>query len=239
MRERPRVAELLVANYPEWLAGIMEVACYMGFHIRTQHKKTTDYTYASPVINMGDNDLQRLQRLVLQAGGNIVSRWFQASHTWCVVGQDAVALAELVQRYVPSRWQLVEAFKLWEASGSTAERIEIATRFNNDKAQGRSRAEVNVSQYSELVRNPLFLAGMVDARGGIHFVKPHWPQIEIGSTNESLLQSLQISYGGRFDRNRQTGQTRLRFKKDETIRLYRIVRDHLKMRDLSALERDL
>lgn len=192
--------EFEVVNFPGWLGGIFETGGWMRLYITHQTKKGRKYTYAYPEIGLIDNSLDRLRNLKLCAGGNI-SHFSERSFRWYTVSEQAVWLAQLMVPYAPSREEIIIAFRNWEQASSIDERLEIAMALRKSPLP-----ELTSEDYVNLVRNPEFLAVVIDNRGCIYMAKAlekstdthSWiyPKMSLYSTNRPLIEALQQTYGG-------------------------------------------
>lgn len=77
MSERKRAPspeqEPIISPNPQWLAGIFEVGGSMRFTISYSKDKYNVYPHAYPLMELGENNLAKLERFQANVGGRIKS----------------------------------------------------------------------------------------------------------------------------------------------------------------------
>ncbi|MBU1322698.1 hypothetical protein KKE48_04615 [Patescibacteria group bacterium] len=210
MSERQKVleaSEVLISSVsPPWLGGLFEVGGFLGFVMRFSRRKGTYYEKAYPIMTIGENHLDKLNKLHRLLGGNFHSReQGNNSIVWYLQGIQAVWLAQHMEQYAPSRQETVLAFSNWENAESMEERVEIARL-----AREQEEAEVlTFKDYLPLVKNPGFFAGVLDSRGTIPAFTGDYPRLQVKSTNRPLLEALQFVYGGSCEQYLDKGEVRV------------------------------
>ncbi len=208
-RDRPGLREsheLLQPCNPAWLAGIFEVGGAIYFEIRSTRKESGVYTYSYPFLKLTDKDPNKMQRFQRIVGGRVNVNKRTGSSNWYIMGKSAVDLTTNMSSHAPSRRAIIEAFENWEVADKV-ERIGIA-----QEMMTHNRIDiVEQGDYEDLVRDPDFLAGVIDSRGSIYMCELvnasknplrrglyGWvfPKLNIHSTNIFLLEALKNEYGG-------------------------------------------
>lgn len=107
-----------------------------------------------------------------------------------------------MEPYAPSRQEIITAFSNWESAGSADERIEVAKSSRNKVV-----VELDATNYTRLVKDPDFLAGIIDGRGYVAVQESFnettndeygWisRRLRISTRNRPLLEALQQEYSG-------------------------------------------
>lgn len=178
---------LRVYQAPFWLAGAFEIGGGIWFQIRNSSGTIT------PHLSIGDNDQQRMQTLKGLCGGSVY-RGGTGSWYWRASGYRAAFLAEIMEGKAPSRNEVLLAFQNWQSS--TNEERKIITEEIKDK----ERIPVTPSDYALLVKNPEFVAGVIDARAIVGSMtgknRFKYDYLQVASTNGALLEALNQEYGG-------------------------------------------
>lgn len=204
--------ESLQSYSPAWLAAIFEVASSIDFHTIRPMQKSGIRTYSYPLLTITDSDPDKMQKFQGIVGGRVYVNIKRGSNQWYIMGQPAVDIAIDMAPHAPSRTKIIEAFVNWENAGSMEEKVEIA-----QEMKSHNRTDVKEEDYENLVRDPDFLAGVIDSRGSI-FMSEHisprgtsygWvnPQLDINSTNIALLKALRNEYDGHTHINYEKGET--------------------------------
>lgn len=173
-----------------WLAGALEVGGTVAFGI---HREKSGRVSAYPHISLQQHDEELIALLKKEYGGSRI-KGDGAASGWRLGGYKAADMISDMEPYAVSRSEMVLAVKNWLDS-ETAQRIQIA-----EEMKGYERyADGSIDQYISLVRDPDFVAGILDNRGRIYpfFLGAYtYPRIEVGSKNENLLEALRRVYGG-------------------------------------------
>lgn len=176
-----------VFRHPFWFGAGMEVAAYIGYNFKEQ------YRIATPIIELVDNNKQRMEALGVLCGVTI--RPQRGTYFLGVSGKKATDLADLISGYSPSRKAIITSFQEWKGADSKEERYDIAKSFNPQDMD----AEIDPAVYSWLVAQPEFLAGVFDWRGDeMGGSDRDTYKIGVPSQNSLMLEVLARTYGGRF-----------------------------------------
>jgi len=118
------------------------------------------------------------------------------SSVWTISGRKAAELLVELLPYIVTRKEYADAAYNWLESASE-ERRTIAEEL---KGFDRFSLDTKVEDYSKLVDNPHFVAGIMDTRGNIYSLEKGKRQkrlnVEVGSLNKPLLDALCSHYGG-------------------------------------------
>lgn len=171
-----------------WLTGVFEIAGGMGFAI--YRKK--GHRYAYPYIHITDSDQELVDFFLDNFGGRTIDKY--SSTEWKIEGHTAIPVAERLERHSLTRKDIIDSFKEWQTA-SRDERVEIA-----ESIKATHRTPASQAEYSALIENPQFLAGVVDARGHL-YLRDDKPRVNsrhflISSRNRQLLMALKERYGG-------------------------------------------
>jgi len=174
---------------PQWLAGVFEIAGGMGFS--TYESKGNYYAY--PYVHFTDKDQVLINLFRRTFGGRVIYK--DTSSEWRIEGESALAVAETLGKFAPSRREMVSLFFKWEEA-TVEERVEVAREITASYRTG-----VDDSDYYHLVVDPEFVAGVVDARGSFYAKPEGGPRINsrqfiIASRNIDLMEALRSLYGG-------------------------------------------
>lgn len=210
---RPDYKELPFYNYQQWLGGIFEACGAMYFEIREQTRWGRTHVYAYPFIKLSDNDELRVQKFQNLVGGKI-DRSRNNTHQWWMIGEKAVALAQEMAPFSPSRHEIIMAFENWYHA-EIEERIEIAREISESETDNN----LTKDDYRLLVSSPPFLAGVLDARASFYMNETFnvgsdksygwvYPRMHVNTTNVPLVEALQERYGGNIEVATHRGETR-------------------------------
>ena len=203
-------SELVREQHLKRLSGMIEIGGQLGF--AAQRSPRGNYVY--PTISFNDT-FERARQLQTIYGGTCV-RQSQKSWMWRVVGKKAEDLAEDMSRWTPARKNIIDAFQtcIYENS-SFEENVELSKGFRNTQ----TRVDVKPEKYRDLVKDPYFVAGVIDARGVIT-IEEKWDtrsqesfgrnfiQVDVSSVNQGLLLALKNAYNGHIKRRNVEGQER-------------------------------
>lgn len=208
MPERTKQKEHIQPISYEWLAGMFEVGGAMYFTVSYSTQKGVQYPHAYPVMQIGERDIDKLTKFKSLVGGNFKKGNSNSSPMyWYLQGVKAVPLAEGMAPFAPSRQEIILAYLLWEDAESMDEKIEIA----QNSRQEKSPLNLQVSDYTSLVKNPDFVAGVIDMRGSFYTNEAFnntatedvygwsFPRLSISTTNRLLLEAMQQEYGGSIE----------------------------------------
>lgn len=220
-----------------WLAGALEAGGTIGFAIQ----RSRGYTYGVPFIALHEPNESFVGLLKTEFGGS--NRPQRNSWEWRLSGPKVAELAAAMEPYVVSRKEMVMAMQNW-MQADTADRVQIAKDMKGyDRYQDGSQEE-----YEALVKDPLFVAGVLDNRGSIYSSSENGyatPRIDVYSKNQPLLSALKERYGGKVYVKTEAGiiitimQRAFEVKKDSYVwtishararALIESVLDHLRIR---------
>ncbi len=186
-RQKKENQELHQKQATRWTAGIFESAGTMRFHIG---EIMTD-----PIIEYTKSDPSISDRLISLYGGQPYFRRLTrgTSSKWHLAGEEAIQLAKSLGSLAPSRASFITIATNWEAM-SLAERKKAASDYNTKR-----ETTTTSPMYSKLVRDPAFMAGVLDARGSLYIGEEDgkkYHTVEVSSTNITLLNALKTAYEG-------------------------------------------
>lgn len=195
---------LPVGEFPDWLAGLLEVAGTVTLQTETVRRKGRyEYEYATPVIKMGDDNRERMSMLQQLAGGKLRQPGGHNTVEWNSKSYAAIILAELIAPFAPSRQEALTAFFNWAQIDDREERVDIASTLQQSPNR---ETTVTANDYKTLVKKPRFVAGIIDARATFltpEHVDPNYPDygwiysaIAVASTNTPLLEAMENQFGG-------------------------------------------
>lgn len=204
-------SELVREQYLKLLSGLIEIGGQLGF--AAQRSPRGNYVY--PIIGFNDT-FERARQLQTIYGGACV-RQSEKSWMWRVSGKKAADLADDMRNWTPARKEIIDAFQICMYEGNTFEdNIELSSGFKNTQ----TRVSVEPEKYRELVKDPYFLAGVIDARGVIT-IEEKWDtrsqesfgrnfiQVDVSSVNQGLLVALKNAYDGHIKKRNTEGQERI------------------------------
>ena len=172
-----------------WFAGALEAGGSVGFGIQT---RKNGHRAAYPFLTFRESKEIFNESLLKRFGGGVYRRG-RNSLEWRITGYKAAEIVADMEPYVVSRKE-VTAMKNW-LNADTAERVQTAEEMKGyDRYQDGS-----VDEYERLMRDPMFVAGVLDYKGTIygHHDKQYiYPRVTIRSKNRNLLSALQSHYGG-------------------------------------------
>lgn len=205
--------EFPLYDYQQWLGGIFEAGGAMYFEIMEQTRLGRTHIYAYPFIKLSDNDEMRVKKFQNLVGGKI-NRSGINTHQWWMMGEKAVALAQEMAPFSPSRSEIITAFENWEQA-EIEERIEIAREVSESETENN----LTKNDYRLLVCSAPFLAGVLDARASFYMNETFnpgsdksygwvFPRMHLNTTNVPLVEALQERYGGNIGVVQRIGETR-------------------------------
>ncbi len=197
---------LLDSVSPSWLGGLFEVGGSLGFVMGFSGRKGKYYEKAYPIVTIGENRQDKLNKLLGILGGNFHSReQGNNSIVWYLQGIRAVWLAQHMEQYALSHQEMITAFSNWENAETMEEKANIARLVRVQK----ETVVLTFNNYLPLVRKPEFLAGVLDNRGTIPAFTGDYPRLQVKSTNRPLLEALQFVYGGSCEQYLDQGEVRV------------------------------
>ena len=197
--ESDLISESIIANRM-WLAGIFEIGGYMALFVHHKNDKGRVYTYGEATITINDNDLETMNKLQVIIGGTVIGEKKSNSCRLRIGRSELPLIAEAIEPYSPSRTEFTSLAKDWNDI-NTDERIERAQEFISKSLDERRQVD-NPDCYKDLVKDPKFLAGVLDARGRFAVIERKGqksyicPRIVVYSKNRQLLETLKGTYGG-------------------------------------------
>src|SRR5258708_7352750 len=155
-----------------------KAAC-VGFNIQYVEGEAM---YAYPYCQLVSKDAKIPNFMQNLCGGRI---WKKGNSNLWHLGQseNVVQLISNISPYLVSRREICDAILNWENEDSEG-RVLIAQEIRNENRL----KPVFADDYSEIIQNPAFLAGVIDRLGHIRSLhKNKYPSLEIQSTNQQLL----------------------------------------------------
>lgn len=191
--------EVLNPHAGAFLGGMFEISGNMtlesGFLNKTlAGGQVVEYFYTRPVVSYNDTRSGKIERLIEVFGGASLKDNKSNSFMWFVKSKKAVELATQMSPYAPSRTRMITAFQEWLNSDDMAEKLQIADVARRGATQ--TNAGMTQDNYSALVRNPEFMAGVVDARGALDIREGNPRYLIITSMNGALLEAIKAAYSG-------------------------------------------
>jgi len=147
----------------------------------------------TPYLQLQDNERTRVLKVLNALGGGTCSPK-RKSWYFRISSSNVPQIVLPFRPYAPSRLEMIDAFQAWELA-SIAKRRKIA-----QENRAKDRTAVDAQTYRQLLQNPDFFAGVLDARG---IWSPYsrrnrrYPRAQIISRNETLLVVLAQEIGGR------------------------------------------
>lgn len=192
-------SETDLASRSPFLGGLFEVSGNVTFDIssfirRLSGGEEREYVYSYPILSYSDTREEKIQVLSRTFGGFTLREGKLNSYRWVVKGVKAVELALTIEPYSPSRNNTIVGFQNWMNAESFDEKLAIAKEVRNQAEEGQN--QVSLADYSDLVKLPSFMAGIIQARGSISYKKGLFKYLNISSTNTMLLDAIKGVYGG-------------------------------------------
>ncbi len=183
-----------------WLAGALEIGGTITFSIQNKDQ----LAYPIVIFNDSNEEFIRYLKRNVNAGSIPSSNRSQLRLT----GYKAADLIVSIKPYAVSRRKMVAAVESW-LNSDTSERIRIA-----QDLKGHDRFQKTTKKaYSNLIKVPAFVAGIIDYKGSINSkvgrkVQHTQTRVEIGSKNYKLLLALKDRFGGWIEHIVEEGEER-------------------------------
>lgn len=211
----PEIKEIEPEAIRQWIGGFFETGGGIGYEVRKK--------YAYPYIHYTDNNKLKIEQMEKTFGGNFRQVCNENSYEWKIRGQKAAEFVLRGENFMPSRKNILPSFPDW-INATREERMFIA---QNHRAKDRS--PTSIVDYSDLIINPAFLAGVLESRGAYYDGRRTGAKrLMVMSWNEALITAIQQKYGGTIIDN-QTAKTRslsLEISKADTLqRIYEGTKD--------------
>lgn len=202
----PQESRELISPTPIlWFAGALEAGGTIGFAVNRSVKRDRVVIRSNVFLV-----LYGLSELL----ANQLCREFGINKTKPTVNwqfrlnghRAAETIAEL-EPYVVSRKEVALAAKNWLQSDNE-ERVQIAKEMTGYNRYNTGSPD----DYQDLVRNPIFVAGVLDNRANIYSFTEKgyvYPRVATQSLNKALLDALQNQYGGRVVKVIEQGRKQL------------------------------
>jgi hypothetical protein len=238
--------ERALAQHALWLAGLFEAGGSMGYSIYRGPGAQQHASNARASIGFQDREEERIRPL-LRFGGTLQRAGETASSAWQwkLSGRQAIRLATAIAPSTPSRRPFMQIALRWEAM-TIDERVQAIEAFQADW-QGRWKhqlADPSAFDYTCLVQQPAFVAGVIDHRGSllVDFTQERpqplpIPVLVVSTPNRSLLAALQQQYGGRIaiSRCQASGENvHWSLKGTPARHLYELIKPELLLRTYQA-----
>lgn len=176
-----------------WLAGLCESGGSIYLHIQERADRD-GYSNAYPYIAIQSRKTAVKEHLYARYQGADLKN---EPGTWKLGGYKAAELIVAMKPWLSTRSEHLAAIENWLNTTDASERIEIA-----QDLKGYDRLETaTIEEYILLLRNPAFVAGVIDNRGSIYRKKDsNWshPAVSISTTNKELVAALHSIFGGSF-----------------------------------------
>lgn len=215
-----------------WLGGAFEVGGGIYYSIHERDNAVVSH------IEISDSSPTVLEKLHRELGGSFRPRSKSKSFVWIVSGHEASHVAISMNPFAPSRRGIIDIIEELGRNKNPKERVAMVRRFREEEVADSTKAE----DYSELVRIPEFVAGVIDVRGAVYsspVVPRHPPQLRVHTTNKPLVEALIREFGGEMTLDSSKGSIvagRYVTKKDglhwalgmeKTAGLYQFIKQHL------------
>lgn len=192
----------------KWLAGAFEGGL-KSISFREQTKRG-DRKQSVLTIELTSRDEHFIDNVIGAFGGNKYTKRAQ-SWRWVVTGRRAAELVVAAGNSTVFHQPLSEVTQQW-IDAESYQKVMLA----RDLAT-QPTVPLTSSSYAELVKDPHFLAGVVDFHGRIYNAVKHGehvPTVLISTRNNALLEAIQNEYGGTSYAYLQEGEPLHRFGTD-------------------------
>lgn len=226
-----------------WLGGFLEAGGTVSFSRAESIVKGVHYRYGYPLLQITEYRIDYLQKLKEILGGRDPKPRSDHSNVWRLRGREAAELILMAGPYAPSRKDIYEAVQAWMISDNE-ERYKIACEMIGHS----DPLAVSAEDYHNLVRDPEFVAGVIDQRGNPdihHHRHRRTPSINLSTTNVGLYLALMDAWGGSLSQTTKAGETvsfagvvrtiqktsyQWFLEKLSTTKLYHAIRKHMLIR---------
>jgi hypothetical protein len=188
-----------VGKYAPYLGGLLEIGGSARLKVDRQRYTVNSgevrmTTSAFPIIEVTDNDPSHVKTLNNLFGGPIDT--VRRSQRWAIKHVRAYILAEVIRPYTPSRGEFSDACVNLLNTDDLEEKVRIANELQSSM-KNRFR-DVSEEDYSYLLRNPLFISGVLAGRctPTYRWEATKEPSFVISSENIRLLKVMQDQFGG-------------------------------------------
>jgi hypothetical protein len=169
-----------------WLGGVFEARGGIGFNIDSRKGEIVN---SYPYLQVNSTNSGFIDSFQQRFGGEV--KILNNSYNWRLRKRyEVVNLISSMKPFIPSRQEAVLAVENWLATDDLEERIGIA---QDMKGYPKHEKDQNID-YTNLLQNPYFLAGIIDV-GSIRRT-PKSPTISVISTNIPLINGLETKFGG-------------------------------------------
>jgi hypothetical protein len=176
---------------PAWLGGFFDIGGSAWINRQVAPRVHSQYVSYLFGLNYSENDKQIVDSLSKYLGGNVYERTGVHSFDWRLFGKKALVLGTLMEDYSPSRQWAIDIMQSINASTDAEEKEEFYRQYR--KREGKAE---NTDIYKDLVNNPQFLAGVLDARARISDYSYSGPRLELYSSNRPLISAIEQKYKG-------------------------------------------
>ncbi len=204
----PELEKKLQLN--RWLGAIFEVEGSLYFSRESKTTGTRSMPRAWPVVQISSDNilfLEELRHVLDLDHKNFTKSKRDKSMTLSLYRKDAVSLAERVKSFAPSRKLIIDHMLWWGEGVGRGDEYEAAIAY--EERRKRKSSEVEIEEYLQLLDNPAFVAGLIDARGNYHdrmvtqksryTGEPHTTRriwLSIHSNRVNLLKALHKKFHG-------------------------------------------
>lgn len=174
-----------------WFAGVLEIGAISGVQVAEYtDKKGFERRMTQPYIEIHSGSQEMLNRLYTVYGGMRKPRF------WRKGGRVAAEIVASTDSYVVARKEYSIGMKNWLDEEDIEGKISVAREIQGLGWQEKGET----GSYESLLRNPAFVAGVLDSRGYIAIRTSnnfHTLYIQVNSKNKTLLDALELSFGGK------------------------------------------
>jgi len=149
VKERPQLS-------PQWFGGYFEAGNSMSICLTGNR--------AWPILRISEDSLELLEYIRSTLGVDDVSIYSSKadnSNTLSITRERAVTLAGIMSQYVLSKRDVIEHILWWGEASNAKEKYQVGLSYKNS----RKKRPVEVKEYCKLLSDPLYAAGVIDAKG--------------------------------------------------------------------------
>ena len=186
-------------KYAPYLGARLELEGGMNIYIKNRLSRGGQIQVSPCISTFGTEvDAKEMARLFGGTAGFHKNGTTEQIWRWQCTGKKAVEVALAIKPFAPSRQEAITAFENWENDSGNVE-AQKTTALSLKEHGGRDTVTKEV--YVTLVRNQIFMAGVIDTRG----YKSGENQA-IKSTNLALLEAIKDEYGGALKLSTRSGE---------------------------------
>lgn len=182
-----------------WFGGALSSGGSLRLDIWSAIRGEKRYTYAYPTLQLTDSDEKAIKTLSELYKGRVHKSVKEASWAWFARRSDVPSIAYQIKPYVPARRKMITAIEQW-VEADKEERVRMAK-----EAQCTMDISLNPSEYTALILNPYYIAGILDTHTfiGVHDRKRNLrPLLRVCTKNKPLLEAMGEHYRGSINIDR-------------------------------------